>query len=166
MPPFCDAVEREPERKSPYPPPRVLSFWQLPSSSSSCTLDNEKAAGSSDNGHTSVGHSQTPISPAFSPTSQMPLEQLRIGFLIAMPRPRSALGNNSIRGTDQLYEGELPDLNVGISTIYAPFDSTIVPVRRTTHSGEATPPVEHAPERERRRRRRHIPIAPQMIDYP
>jgi hypothetical protein len=133
-------VEQLPNRK-----PRRLDFFsygQAPSSSS-CGAENEKSAINSDNGHST----HTPASPSITtPISPKPeVEQLCIGFLIAMPRQRTRLGGGPSSSclpasvsketlsdgysfaysqwTDHLCEGELPELSVGISTVYVPVDS-------------------------------------------
>lgn len=125
----------------------LFSFGQAPSSSS--CAENEKYVAHSDNGHSS----HTPASPSITtPISPKPeVEQLRIGFLIAMPNQRTRLGSGPSslslpasvsketlgrnfdttdgdsfahsRWTDHLCEGELPELSVGISTVYAPVES-------------------------------------------
>lgn len=154
------------ERKSPYPR-QVPSFCQLPSSSS-CTFDNNEklgaaAAGGSETGHTSIGHGHSPISPWTPIATPMPLESLCVGVLIAMPRPRVGR-DGSARWDEHLGEGEIPELSVGISTVYAPMDSSLVAPEQDIKAVEEPP---SAPAREhRRRRRRHIPIPPHMTDYP
>jgi len=135
-------VEREPQKK-----PRLLGllFSERAPSSSSCGMENEISAVSSENGHPATTPSITiPIPP------KPEVEQLQLGFLIAMPRQRTgpstgssyschlastskeALNRNipsmdewsltDSRWTDHLGQGELPELNVGVSTVHVMVD--------------------------------------------